>query len=153
MTQAGGSANRAERLAGQLRSQSEAVHSLGMREASFERWQRARGQALDDSIAVSDISGGFTAFSKAFRLFLQSAILGLGAYLVLQNQLTPGAMIAGSILLGRALAPIDQSILQWGTVQRAREGWAGCASCWAPSRPSVSARRCRARVRCSRRRT
>ena len=123
MTQAGGSANRAERLAGQLRSQSEAVHSLGMREASFARWQRARGRALDDSIAVSDISGGFTAFSKAFRLFLQSAILGLGAYLVLQNQLTPGAMIAGSILLGRALAPIDQSILQWGTVERAREGW------------------------------
>ena len=63
--------------------------------------------------------------SKTFRMFLQSAMLGLGAYLVLQGELTPGAMIAGSILLGRALAPVDLAIGQWQTVQRARSGWQG----------------------------
>jgi ATP-binding cassette subfamily C protein len=52
-------------------------------------------------------------------------MLGLGAYLVLQGELTAGAMIAGSILLGRALAPIEQSIGQWPVVQRARDGWSG----------------------------
>jgi len=61
--------------------------------------------------------------TKTFRLFLQSAMLGLGAYLVLQNELTPGAMIAGSILLGRALAPVELLINQWSLYQRAREGW------------------------------
>ena len=65
--------------------------------------------------------------TKALRLFLQSAMLGLGAYLVLQDQLTPGAMIAGSILLGRALAPIEQIIGQWAIVQRASKGWANLA--------------------------
>ncbi|MDG1430236.1 MAG: ATP-binding cassette domain-containing protein, partial [Paracoccaceae bacterium] len=57
------------------------------------------------------------------RMFLQSAMLGLGAYLVLQNELTPGAMIAGSILMGRALSPIEQAIGQWAVVQRGTKGW------------------------------
>jgi ATP-binding cassette, subfamily C, bacterial len=124
MAQTNGAMANSERLAGQIKDEAEVIQSLGMRAASFDRWQHARGRALSRTIATSDRSGAFTAFSKAFRLFLQSAILGLGAYLVLQNQLTPGAMIAASILLGRALAPVDQAILQWGTVQRAQEGWA-----------------------------
>ena len=81
------------------------IRSLGMSEASFARWEEARNSALDHEIKSSDLRGTFTATTKTFRLFLQSAMLGLGAYLVLQNELTPGAMIAGSILLGRALAP------------------------------------------------
>ncbi|WP_299758561.1 ATP-binding cassette domain-containing protein, partial [uncultured Boseongicola sp.] len=63
------------------------------------------------------------SFTKAFRLLLQSTILAVGAYLVLQNQLTAGAMIAASILLGRALAPIELGIGQWPMVQRARVSW------------------------------
>ena len=112
-----------EALGQQIRSESEMVHSLGMREAAFDRWQIARGASLDATIGATDASGTFTSLTKAFRLFLQSAMLGLGAYLVLQGELTPGAMIAGSILLGRALAPIEMIVGQWAVFQKGREGW------------------------------
>ena len=112
-----------DQLGSQIRSESEMVHSLGMRGASFDRWQQARGKSLDATIGASDTSGTFTSLTKAFRLFLQSAMLGLGAYLVLQGELTAGAMIAGSILLGRALAPIEMIVGQWAVFQKGREGW------------------------------
>ncbi len=112
-----------EQLGTQIRNESEMVHSLGMRGAAFDRWQVARGESLDATIGAADTSGTFTASTKSFRLFLQSAMLGLGAYLVLINQLSPGAMIAGSILLGRALAPLEMIVGQWAAFQRGREGW------------------------------
>jgi PrtD family type I secretion system ABC transporter len=112
-----------EQLGAHIRSEREMVHSLGMRQAAFDRWQVARGQSLDTTIDAADTAGTFTALTKSFRLFLQSAMLGLGAYLVLINELTPGAMIAGSILLGRALAPIELLVGQWAMFQRGREGW------------------------------
>ena len=113
----------AEAISTQIRSEAEMVQAMGMREAAFDRWQIAREKALQEQIHSADLGGTFTTGTKTFRLFLQSAMLGLGAYLVLQNELTPGAMIAGSILLGRALAPIEQSIGQWALVQRAMKGW------------------------------
>ena len=64
-------------------------------------------------------------------------MLGLGAYLVLQNELTPGAMIAGSILMGRALAPIELAIGQWGLVQRARKGWDSLATLLGETSPTA----------------
>ena len=112
-----------EIMGNQIRSEAEMVQALGMRGAAFDRWQIARGASLDKSIAAADASGRYTALTKAFRLFLQSAMLGVGAYLVLQNQLTAGAMIAASILLGRALAPLELLIGQWAQFARAREGW------------------------------
>jgi len=69
------------------------------------------------------MGGSFSAVSKTFRQFLQSAMLGLGAYLVLRGELTPGVMIAASILLSRALAPVEMVVNQWTTVQRAKRGW------------------------------
>lgn len=114
---------RSERMGLQIRTEAEMIRSLGMSEASFARWEEARNSALDHEIKSSDLRGTFTATTKTFRLFLQSAMLGLGAYLVLQNELTPGAMIAGSILLGRALAPVELAVGQWALVQRARKGW------------------------------
>jgi len=116
-----------EAIGSQIRNESEMVHSLGMRGSSFDRWQLARGASLDASIDAQDKSGTFTALTKAFRLFLQSAMLGLGAYLVLNEELTPGAMIAGSILLGRALAPIELIVGQWAGFQKGREGWGNLA--------------------------
>ncbi|MEM9012712.1 MAG: type I secretion system permease/ATPase [Pseudomonadota bacterium] len=119
----GGASVAAENFAEAARREAELVEGLGMREAVLARWRAYRDKALETQIDASDTTGTFTTASKTFRFFLQSAMLGLGAWLVLQNQLTPGAMIAGSILLGRALAPIELAIGQWALVQRARLGW------------------------------
>lgn len=113
----------AERTADNIKAEAEIVQALGMSGASFDRWQKARSAALAESIGVSDLGGAFATLSKTFRLFLQSAMLGLGALLVLRGELTAGAMIAGSILMGRALVPIEMAVGQWAVVQRADEGW------------------------------
>ena len=112
-----------EALGAQIRSESEMVHALGMRGAAFDRWQIARGASLDATIGASDSAGTYTAMTRTFRLFLQSAMLGLGALLVLDGAMTAGAMIAGSILMGRALAPIETIVGQWAVFQKGREGW------------------------------
>ncbi|MCA0273254.1 MAG: type I secretion system permease/ATPase [Proteobacteria bacterium] len=114
---------RADRLAEQLRDEADLIQSLGMRGAGFTRWMGARDTALREALAAGDATGGFSTFTRTFRLFLQSAMLGLGAYLVLQGQLTPGAMVASSILMGRALSPVEQSIGGWALVQRAQDAW------------------------------
>ncbi|MEP3347118.1 MAG: type I secretion system permease/ATPase [Litoreibacter sp.] len=113
----------ANRLSDEIMDETEVIAGLGMREASFDRWQKFRSDSLFHTMQKSDRAGGVTATTKTLRLFLQSAMLGLGAYLVLQNEMTAGAMIAGSILLGRALAPIEMAIGQWALVQRASSGW------------------------------
>ncbi|QQA42607.1 type I secretion system permease/ATPase [Pelagovum pacificum] len=123
LSNANGATMQAESLGSRIRSESEMVQSLGMRGASFTRWKIARDRSLGATVGAADVTGTYGAITKSFRLFLQSAMLGLGAYLVLQNELTAGAMIAGSILLGRALAPIELGVNQWSLVQRAREGW------------------------------
>lgn len=94
---------------------SETVMSMGMTGDMSQRWAALKAQGEASELSVSDISGGSTAVSKAFRMFLQSAILGLGAALAVQQIITPGAMIAGSIILGRALAPIQLIISQWSS--------------------------------------
>ena len=108
-----------------IRQQGDMIQALGMRGAVLERWQALRNRALAAQLASSDRVSKFATISKTFRFFLQSAVLGLGAYLVLQGELTAGAMIAGSILLGRALAPIEQAIGGWPLVQRASRAGPG----------------------------
>ncbi|MCB4454925.1 type I secretion system permease/ATPase [Leisingera sp. McT4-56] len=115
--------HKASLMSEEIRNEAEMIQSMGMRGASFERWKRARDEALTENVTANDTGGGFTTLTKTLRLFLQSAMLGLGAYLVLQGELTPGAMIAGSILMGRALAPIELGLGQWALVQRALKGW------------------------------
>ena len=111
----------AERVSDLIKLEAEAVQALGMTGAAFDRWQKARATALSESIAVGDLAGRFGAVSKTFRMFLQSAMLGLGAWLVLKGEMSGGAMIAGSILMGRALQPIEQAVGQWSVVTRAQE--------------------------------
>jgi len=107
-----------------VRQQAEVVQGLGMRQAVLARWQKNRQRALHANLASADVVNQFTTLSKTLRFFLQSAMLGLGAWIVLKGEMTPGSMIAGSILLGRALAPVEQLVGGWPLVSRARQGWA-----------------------------
>jgi len=114
-------------LADVLRAQGEVVRGMGMETAARARWQKLRNTALEAQMKTSDLVGTFGSLTKTLRMFLQSVILALGAYLVLQGELTAGAMIASSIMLGRALAPVEQTIAQWPIILRARYGWCGLA--------------------------
>jgi ATP-binding cassette subfamily C protein len=114
---------RAERMAEQLKSEAETVQALGMAASGISRWQVARRLALAKDIAAAGVAGGFGALTRTLRLVLQSAMLGLGAFLVLRGELTAGAMVAGSILMGRALSPIEMAVGQWAVIQRAADGW------------------------------
>ncbi|MEM6742490.1 MAG: type I secretion system permease/ATPase [Pseudomonadota bacterium] len=106
-----------------VRREGETVQGMGMRPAVLARWNEMRGVSLEKTISASDRTGIFSTASKTIRFFLQSMMLGLGAWLAIQGEVTPGVMIAGSILMGRALAPIEQAIGQWALVQRAFQGW------------------------------
>ncbi|RGP37545.1 type I secretion system permease/ATPase [Pseudotabrizicola alkalilacus] len=119
---AGAATVAAERMADRLKADAELLRALGMIRSAFHRWSVARQDALASGLASADLGGRFTSATRALRMLLQSAILGLGAWLVLQDQLTAGAMIAASIVMGRALAPIEQAIGQWAVLTRAREG-------------------------------
>ena len=121
--QANVTSHKASLMSEEIRNESEMIQAMGMRGAAFRRWKVARDNSLGQTVLANDVSGSFSSMTKTLRLFLQSAMLGLGAYLVLKGQMTAGAMIAGSILMGRALAPIEMAIGQWALVQRAQKGW------------------------------
>ena len=123
LNQANMATHRAGLISEQIRGESEMIQSMGMRGAAFRRWKVARDTSLIETVVANDVGGSFSSLTKTLRLFLQSAMLGLGAYLVLLGEMTPGGMIAGSILMGRALAPIELAIGQWALVQRAAKGW------------------------------
>ena len=102
----------------------EAIAAMGMLPRLRERWLAERGKALGAQHHASTRAGLIAALSKTYRLTSQSLILGLGAYLAIRREISPGMVIAGSILLGRALSPIDQLIASWKTLVAARAGYA-----------------------------
>jgi ATP-binding cassette, subfamily C, bacterial EexD len=101
----------------------EVITAMGMLPRLRQRWQSERVHALDAQHDASARAGMISAISKTYRLTSQSLILGLGAYLALQREISPGMIIAGSILLGRALAPIDQLIGSWRSLDTARDAY------------------------------
>lgn len=135
LTKATIATHHADQMAEQMRVESEMVRALGMSSGAYKRWHQSRDVSLFENLRASDRLGQFSAMSKTFRQFLQSAMLGLGAYLALKGEISPGAMIAGSILLGRALAPVDMAVNQWQLVQRARSGWQALAELLAETPP------------------
>ncbi|TQV61912.1 MAG: type I secretion system permease/ATPase [Halothiobacillaceae bacterium] len=113
LSEANGLAIKANGLAqGNLRN-AEVIEAMGMLPGIRERWSRINRRVLGLQTEASVSAGSISATTKFFRIALQSLILGLGAYLVIQNEMTAGMMIAGSILLGRALAPVEQLIGAW----------------------------------------
>jgi ATP-binding cassette, subfamily C, type I secretion system permease/ATPase len=103
------------------RRNAEAVTALGMGLKVTRRWQDIHHAALARMQQGGDRGEAFSAFSKSFRLLLQSMLLTVGAYLAIRQEVTPGAIVATSIIAGRALAPVDQVIGQWRMIGRARE--------------------------------
>jgi ATP-binding cassette subfamily C protein EexD len=102
----------------------EVVASMGMLPPLRLRWQTQVHQVLSLQGIASDRAGAIATISRTFRQIVQSLVLGLGAYLTIRQEITPGQMIAGSILLGRALAPIDQLIGVWKGFVGARAQYA-----------------------------
>ncbi len=98
----------------------EVIESMGMLETLMARWAQRQKKVLLLQSQASDSGGTISSISKTFRTFVQSLVLGLGAYLAVKHELNPGLMIAGSILLGRALAPIDMIIGSWKGFTSAR---------------------------------
>ncbi len=110
-------------LAETSRRNAEALIAMGMVGRVAARWADTNQKYLDSQQRMSDVVGGFGAISKVLRMMLQSAVLGVGAYLVINQMATGGIIIAGSILAARALAPVDLAIANWKGFAAARQGW------------------------------
>jgi PrtD family type I secretion system ABC transporter len=98
----------------------EILKAMGMAKRAVARFDKANAEHLSLQTKTNDISGTFGAISKVLRMILQSATLGLGAYLTIQGELSAGAIIACSVASARALAPVDQAIGNWKGVVAAR---------------------------------
>src|SRR5882724_8138024 len=98
----------------------EVVRAMGMTEGLLKRWSRDRNRMLERQVAASDRAATMQSVIRFLRLAMQSLILGLGAYLVIERLCTVGAMFAASILLGRALQPVEQIVGSWRNLVSAR---------------------------------
>ena len=105
------------------RRNSEAITAMGMVGRIGLRWSELNRKYVASSERASDVTGGLGAMSKVLRMLLQSVLLGVGAWLVINQQSTMGIIIAGSILGGRALAPVDLAIANWRGFVGARQSW------------------------------
>ena len=101
----------------------EVVHALGMISSVMNIWGHRHSEGLVLQTRASDRAGIFLATSRFIRMALQVGILGVGAYLAVRGDITPGAMIAGSIIMGRALAPVEMGVGQWRTFVFARNAY------------------------------
>ncbi len=114
---------RAQREADANLRNNETINALGMRSNVVARWMTSYVDGLSASARGNDISRSVMASAKTWRLIVQLLVLGVGAYLVLEREFTAGAMIAGSILLGRALAPVENAIDTWKQLILARAAY------------------------------
>jgi ATP-binding cassette, subfamily C, type I secretion system permease/ATPase len=110
-------------LAAASRRNAEVLAAMGMSRRLMTRWSVANQDYLTGNQRTSDVAGGLGAIAKVMRMTLQSAVLGVGAYLVIHQEATAGVIIAGSILSARALAPVDLAIAHWKGFVAARQSW------------------------------
>lgn len=104
------------------RQNAEAIRALGMTGRLTERWREANERFLRQNFVAADVYANIGAAAKVVRYALQSAVLGTGAYLVINEQASGGIMIASSIMMGRALAPIEIALSNWKQLVAARQG-------------------------------
>ncbi|KQT60724.1 type I secretion protein [Aureimonas sp. Leaf460] len=105
------------------RRNAESVRAMGLEKRLAARWQAANRDYLAANRRAGDVAGGLGAVSRALRMILQSAMLAVGALLVIEGSASGGVMIASSILMGRALAPVDVAIASWKPYLMARQSW------------------------------
>jgi ATP-binding cassette subfamily C protein len=110
-------------LAASSRRNAEVLVAMGMAGRLAKRWSEANEKYLTGHQGASDVIGGLGAIAKVLRMTLQSAVLAVGAYLVIHQEATAGIIIAGSILSARALAPVDLAIAHWKSFVAARQSW------------------------------
>jgi len=111
------------RFAEASRRNAEVIVAMGLTERLAARWLDLGRAYLAQQKRASDVAGGLGSAGRTLRMALQSAVLGVGAYLVIEQEATGGIIIASSILSGRALAPIDLAIANWKSFVSARQGW------------------------------
>jgi ATP-binding cassette, subfamily C, type I secretion system permease/ATPase len=112
-----------QRQADAISRNAEVIDSMGMLPAVIGRWRGSVAAITEPQERAADRAAILLAATKFFRLGVQIAVLGVGAYLVLQQELTAGASIAGSIIMGRALAPVEQLIGGWKQLVQARQAF------------------------------
>ncbi len=105
------------------RHNAEAIAALGMEKRVARLFAQVNDRYIASSVGASDLSSGLGTLSRVIRFMLQSAVLGVGAWLVMNDQASSGVMIASSILSSRALAPVELAIGHWRPFMGARQGW------------------------------
>ncbi len=121
LRQANTAAQAAQRRADAIARNAEVIDSMGMAGAVMQRWQTGVDQIAGPQQKAANRAAILLSSTKFFRLAVQLAVLGVGAYLVLQQEITSGASIAGSIIMGRALAPVEQLIGGWKGLVQSRQ--------------------------------
>ena len=123
LAEANGAAARALNAADAAIRNADAIAAMGMLPALARRWREAGARGLRLQTAASDASGSISALAKVLRFGLQVAMLGVGAWLVLGHEMSPGGMIAAAVILARGLAPVEQLITAWRALVGARTAW------------------------------
>jgi PrtD family type I secretion system ABC transporter len=111
-------------LADATQRNAEIVRALGMTDRLTARWSEANERYLQENIRSTDVHANLGSAAKVLRYVLQSGMLGMGAYLVIADKASGGIMIASSILMGRALAPVEIALGTWKQLSAARQGLA-----------------------------
>ena len=104
-----------------MRRNAEVIQAMGLGERMAERWRELSSKSIANNLALTDAANGIGTISKVMRLILQSGMLGLGAYYTINGELSGGAIIAGSITMSRALAPVEIAIANWRGFVGARQ--------------------------------
>ncbi|MET3580515.1 ATP-binding cassette subfamily C protein [Mesorhizobium robiniae] len=115
-------------LADSGRRNAEVVQAMGLSAQLGRRWNEISHLYLKNQEQLSDVVGAASSLSKTLRMALQSSVLGLGAYLVIGGEASPGVIIASSILLGRSLAPVDVAIANWRGFLATRRSYSDLAA-------------------------